>query len=861
MRRLIAYIVVAFTILVSMAAAFVPVFTQINGGLSFSGGREYTYQLVNWEDSDDDINDDSEASREMAGVMETRLATWGLTEYDVRVEGNDMITVKFSASNDLEYERINNYLSFSNSLSIATTDDEFNLIGDEIFLDSTARLEYNGIAPVVILPISNTTGFKSLVDHGVSLETPQDTGDPNAEPVTPDPSIVLWSNRIEGEDLYADRDSNPLVAEKIVNVFSANNIYYTESAVEETEIQWVFLPEATDETGSSTTVEAVQRAYDEAVYYLNMLNASTTQYEVESLFYQDVQPTIEALINFSDTKSIALSATLISSLVAIILVSLILVLFYRLGSIAIITTSGASVFLSLLVFILFGAEFNIATLFGALLVGIMSLFAGIFYNKKFHDEVYKGRSYKKANIEASKKVTLPIVDVSIIAFIFGIVLYFLGGSTIANLGVMLVIGSVVTILMGLIVLKIMMYLVTNTTSLYNNHKVFNIETKYVVNQLEENKNEVHEGSFANVDFTKKSKMHAIINGALLLVATAGLIVFSALNSNFYNTEESLKESTKLYITTDTISSPIDSVEYVEDNIIANIMIDGEKLEAVEVFTETREVYNDDTELTETYYYYVAVIDGKFDDVANSTYTYGSTTSSEEPLQDTFTNFIGEIDGNAVAQVKTVYVVNVVPSNTAIIVATIVSMVGAAIYMMLRYKVSRVKTITLIGLSSGVTVIGLISLVRIPTSPITTLAIVGIGFVAFITSLFVLNRDKELLKENKAKSIDDRFDSISKAVSQNVAIMLVFLVTMIIVGISLFAFGPNEYSLLYGAFVVGVSYTVLLIINLLPWLSKLVDIVMSKIRLPKLSFKKKRSKNVKKVKSGEPEEAVFIGIND
>ncbi len=867
MRRFIAYIIMTLTVFLGISVSFVPTFTKMNSDIDFSGGREYTYRLSAEEGNENNLIEDENAAKDMAGVMEKRLNIAGVSNYKIKIQGNDTVTVKLNLDSEKEYAQVNKYLTFNASFSIATTDDEINYIGDEMFENSTAHITYQGVAPILILPISDTSKFDTLLEHAKELEkTPE--GEEGAE-TTADPSIVLWANRTEGEDLYENKDKNPKVKEKIINVFHAEGIYDPDSENGNSAIRWMFMPATTGEgEQQTTTVNAVTQAYNDCVFYMNLFNAGTIKYEVTSLFHVIAPAGVENLINFGSSETIALSATLIATCVAAVMMTLVLVLFFRLGSISVITCSTLTTFLTFLAFILFGVEFNIAALFGGLLILLMGVFAGVLYNKKFHEEIYKGRSFKKANTEASKKMTLPVIDISVIGVIIGLTTYLLGGAAIASLGVMLIIGSLISVIINTIILKFMMWLLTNTTAFYDKYNLFNIEAKYVPNMLEDNKMEIYDGSFADRDFTSKKKPVAIVSGILLFASLIGLITFGTISGNIYNTGRYYETTTNLYITTDKTSSPIDSIDFVKTNVLANIYaidkdgnISEDSIKYLDVIHESRKDYNAEDDITTTFNYYVISLDKTFTEEETFSYKMNDKTSNPANLEVCFEDLVGEFDTEATPELRKVEAYGIQPSNSSIFIAAAVSLAVSTVYLLLRYRASRALSVTLLSAASSVIVIGLISLLRIVSGPVTSLSTIGIVVASLMVSLYILIKEKEIQKEQKTRSLSIRNENLVKATSCAVPPILIFLSVLLCVSISYFGFGATTYSLLYGALIIGVSLFVLLLTTLLAPMSNVLEIVISKIRLPKIQIKKKKGNQKKKVKTGEPEEAIFIGIND
>ena len=94
-------------------------------------------------------------------------------------------------------------------------------------------------------------------------------------------------------------------------------------------------------------------------------------------------------------------------------------------------------------------------------------------------------------------------------------------------------------------------------------------------------------------------------------------------------------------------------------------------------------------------------------------------------------------------------------------------------------------------------------------------------------------------------------------------LFVFGIIMSYFAINYFGFGPASYAALFGGMLLGIALAVLLVVTLLGpialFLEGLIAKIAARIRLPRLRVNKKKAPV--KSTSSEPEETIFIGIND
>ena len=142
----------------------------------------------------------------------------------------------------------------------------------------------------------------------------------------------------------------------------------------------------------------------------------------------------------------------------------------------------------------------------------------------------------------------------------------------------------------------------------------------------------------------------------------------------------------------------------------------------------------------------------------------------------------------------------------------------------------------------------------------------------LASLFILAGEKEVYKENRDKDKDNlafHSECLKVATSRQAGNVVLFILLAVYIAIASFAFGPTAYASPYIIAILGLALSLLAILTLLQPVSvtfaKGFSLITYRPSLPKK--KKKASKGpqggnlMKKKKGAEPEEAIFIGIND
>ena len=893
MRRLIAYITMAISMLIAIGVAATPVLTKLNGGREYNSGREIVFNLNSREEK---AVTQADADK-VVDEMRTRLDNWHIEDYSIKVQKSVDEEPSYSVAVSLNIEKdvfnyVAKYLCFDGG-NVSVSGDKPETLKENVFKLDEAKIVYESdVVPVVVIPVSDTgkADLEKLIEEVTKKPenaeggetsnvmtraqrpgmlndeaTPTEGGDAANTPV---PDIFLWTNYEEGDSI--DKENvNPLVKDKILMRFISSNIWYSKAKEEHTEVQ--FMCGTADNEGNYDFTK-LKDANVVANYYVNMLKA--TKYDVEVTcptrnitateidYYTnalEVAPSFESLLSLSNNVNIKLSATLLASLVAMVIISLLLVVYYRINALAMIVTTLGTLFITLLSFSSMNVIFNFPAALGLIILVAATLFGQIVYCNRFKEEVYKGRSLKKANQEASKKSNLLSLDAAVVLTFAGLMMYALGGTALKPLGVILFFGAIFGLLMNLIVFKILMKLVTNSTNLQNKYGAFNIEGSKVPNLMDAEQKETYESPYEKVDFTKRKKISAIILSVLTVAAAVVITVFGVKNGSPLNVSDSTKNSTVIYTTVEVDNDLITDVETFKQYALKDVKIDdSNKLSAdkinVEMKTVNTYVYNDDGSTDETSkYFFISKIANEY----NTDQLNNVETSIVTALDDVI---VGKYD----ISVETSKELNYTPDQRYVALATAIAIVGASLYIALRYRPSR--GIAALTVSAGSTAIayGLFAAIRVGTSAVTSLAMPLVAVTTLITSLFFFSTEKAMVKENHGElSFEERKSIMVKALAKSAAPMLVLTLITIYLSINFFGFGLTQTAFLFASALVGQIIATVGMLTIMGPLACVIGKAFSKIKLPKLKIFQKQDKASvpHKRNSSEPEETIFIGIND
>ena len=172
MRRFWAHIILVVTALILMGTTFSAIFTKTQTNLEYTEGREITFRLTDKDDIAGEFEiEDPDAAKDMAEIMEERLETVGVTAYNIKTYGNDIVKVQFSEPDSNQQSNIIAYLGFNGSLALTNIDDDENYTTitqeEDNFLlaDHPAYLDNINNYPTIVIPIDkNNEAFKDLIE-------------------------------------------------------------------------------------------------------------------------------------------------------------------------------------------------------------------------------------------------------------------------------------------------------------------------------------------------------------------------------------------------------------------------------------------------------------------------------------------------------------------------------------------------------------------------------------------------------------------------------------------------------------------------------------------------------------------------
>lgn len=559
--------------------------------------------------------------------------------------------------------------------------------------------------------------------------------------------------------------------------------------------------------------------------------------------------------------------------------------------VSIFTATLVTAFLSILTLVKTGLLYNSLGVVGIVVVVVLSLVSGIIYLNKLKEDSYRGHTLKKANTEASKKSLLPIIDIHVIGLLVGIFTYFFGGAPLRSFSAILAIGSIISVLINTIGLKILMWLPTNATALNNRYDLFGINKEYVPNHMAEEKQTFY-GQYTEKNFSKHKKSVGIISCGAFLLAVVGMVVVGVnRGGELFSRQTSKTLGNEIYIQNRLLvvndeESPL--TDTTLDTILDNIMI--QKSADVEIdetnpdtyytlkdcvkdkfLFSTGETKVDDTETTYNYLntYFRLTLSKQLTGKEISKIK-GQIIPDDSDLDYVFNDYFDIVSpftgSETTMELKSVSTV-VNPSSPKwdkVILGTSIALLVITVYLSLRYRLSRGLSSLLFPVLSSAISIGIMLLLSLflDISASVIIAVPVVSIFAYLYLIQFYNRERELLLDDKVKdnSKEHRAEVAARALGIAYTPILATAVIGIYCLINFFGFAPSVMSNAYAAMFVGGIIALGIISALIVPVCNFLFNLLSKVHIERKQ-KEKKNKNKPIKKSAEPEEAIFIGIND
>ena len=403
-KNFVRRIIIFLMVIILFSLVYIPLFKDMKFGLDLKGGFEVLYQVKR----SDGKKLESRDLKSTYYVLKKNIDSYGVTEPEITIEGNDRIRVKLAGVSDLEGAR--KALSKVANISFRDTNDKL-LMDSSVIKSAKSSYDENG-NPAISLQISDKEKF---LDATTKVSSNQD-----GENI-----MVIWYNFETGVNSYSkdkdtcgNEDSVCLSAATVSQGFSSDVII----------------------TGNFTKEEA-----DRLTDSINAGSITTKLTEISS---QNV--------NASYGNNVLLK-TFIAGLIGMILVIVFMTILYRFYGFI----SGVNLTLyMLLVMGIFWLIGGVLTLPGiaALVLGIgMAVDSCVITAERIKEELGNNINLSNAYVLGNKQSWSSIFDANITTLIVAIVLFVFGESSVKGFATMLMITIFATMFIMVLINKLILH--------------------------------------------------------------------------------------------------------------------------------------------------------------------------------------------------------------------------------------------------------------------------------------------------------------------------------------------------------------------------------------------------------------------
>ncbi len=775
-KKIFSFVIMVVTLITLIVIGSPNIKNTAKTGMEFNGGFDILYEIK----SEDEGLEKKELAKTAAEGIKKRLDISNIIDPIVSTEGNNYVRVTVSASNQIIADEIREVIE--NNAEISFRDYQNNLLatGEEILEEVGAELSSETDSygnPIILLKIKDTELLGEITETVSGLD---------------DTHLVVWLGFEEGDD-YANLSTDASVAKKII--YNAT----VSSRLEE---------ETITVTGSFTKSQAQST--------IDLINSGTVDYSLNVVQISTID---------TDSASIAFDKVLIAGLIVIVLITIALSIYYKLGGLLSSLSLVFSVFLSLTLFVSFKGIIN-QQVIAALIVSIgIMVDAIIILLERVKNELYNGKNVERALNEGYKKSLTSIIDANVVIFIMSLVMYFLGNS-VENFALMISLSCVSNLLSMIIINKLLLSLLIRL-----NLKATSLGAKKA---YLENKNLYLENKINKVNPLKNTKKFLLGSSVFVGVAVVTMLVLQLTMGAMFNYNKSTSQNSVVTIVSNEnyFQNESQVMEFFDQEDL-NIKLDSVKISSYEEESVTKykvHVTSDEN---------IAEVETTLKNKIIA--AFGENTDSEENYE--------------------LYITSINPKSSSVsllnaLYTTGIGLLVVGIYLSIRYRYSYAIAAIISTICTLVLTACFFGLTRIKIGSDAITSIFAITVFSLNTLIVIYDRLREMLvgKNRKYISNEERQEAVINAIKVSLPRTILTTICVTLISIILLAFSTTASYSFYLTMIIGllISSICAIIISSQVWL-----LFEKRTDRKKRTFKPKK----KSSKFKELEEHVFIGIND
>ena len=441
-------------------------------GLDLQGGFEIIYQVGPLKEGGT-----LPSLSAVARSVSKRIDILGVNEPEIIIEGSNRIRVQLAGVKDQIQAR---------RIISATANLEFRDINDNLLANATileeggASLGYENGLVVVSLKIKDQTKFFDITKLIATKPSGSNL-------------IVTWLDFVPGTDSYK--------AEKVNSDKGLTPKYISAASV----------------TAGISGNAVIKGSFSEkeARELADLINSGSLPVKMTELYSNVVSAAY---------GSTAFAQTMFAGILGVLGVALFMILIYRLPGIISAIMLGLYIFFVMTVYNGMGGVFTLPGI-AALVLGVgMTVDANVITFERIKDELYLGRSIRKAFEEGHQLAWWTIFDSQFTIFISAVIMYMFGTGAIKGFATMLMVTIFGTLLINVLFVKFLLKQLVFSGYLDDKFTWFAVKKEHLPN-LKLGEEPHYKGFFAKVDFIGVSKY--FISGSLIILIIG--VLFSGVN--------------------------------------------------------------------------------------------------------------------------------------------------------------------------------------------------------------------------------------------------------------------------------------------------------------------------------------------
>lgn len=447
MRRFLAFITMAITIVLAICFNVQVVLDNKNLSSEYGGGTEFVYQITQRENVDssqfneNNIEEQLTDRFELLGINDANIELLRTT-HNQEVSYEARIKAGISASENIT--SVNYVMTKNGELSFCTSAEECKSQSELLAEgDFATLLTSSDGSQVPGLSVKDKTAWDDLVTK--SGEVTQEAGKNK---------IFVWLDKTENDTYdkaYDEEEPDLAMQDKILFELSSDS-YDEENNV-------IIL---------TTNPEGQAFTSDTARNYVRALNAESYDFDIKFMYNNKFDATLGE--NAFLYSILAMYGFLLLGLV-------IATIFYGVAGLIASISSIATSTLLIYLFSVFGFTLSPAVFVGIGVIFLLSMFITANYFERVKDELKKGRKLDKANREGYHKSFLTTVDSCLIVCLASLLTFAIGNGMVANMAAVIFIGSFLAFIVTNYLTKWMMYWLTSGEKYKNKESIYGLKAK------------------------------------------------------------------------------------------------------------------------------------------------------------------------------------------------------------------------------------------------------------------------------------------------------------------------------------------------------------------------------------------------